>query len=490
MPEQTDESNSEHKNDIKQDDEPELMTRDDYLRYNSETNVNRSNDRSKYTDTQRAMVEGLHDGADLYCSFAIAFIIRIFLVYYGWFFTPNGVEYTDIDYYVFSDAAHYLYYGKNPFYRKEYRYTPLLAWMLQPNVWYAHEFGKILFCVFDIIDGMLLYSILWYWLMPRHFNYKLGHQVMCLLHVNIFWLYNPIIFTVSSRGNCDSIIVFIVLMTLYCILDKRYNLAAIFYGISVHFRIYPIIYLLTIILHINNTTNINKTSNIIRQIVYNRNIWKFGIISFGVFMSLNVYCYMYLGGQTYIDEAWLYHFKRTDPKHNFSIYFYMYHLDSIFAKLLTKFAFIPQFGLIIVFSIYYYKYIGLSLFLNTYIFVTYNKVCTSQYFNWYIGLLPFVIPFLLNNEIGYNDLTLSDQNASSNCNCIKRIIKSVIFWFIGNGIWLFFAYQYEILGYKSQLFNVWLSSLIFFVINNILIYLILKYYKSIPTSNSIDYHIS
>ena len=61
------------------------------------------------------------------------------------------VKYTDIDYEVYTDAAGFLAAGGSPYERTTYRYTPLLAGALVPNVTLHKAWGKLLFCAADLV---------------------------------------------------------------------------------------------------------------------------------------------------------------------------------------------------------------------------------------------------------------------------------------------------------------------------------------------------
>ena len=100
-------------------------------------------------------------------------------------------------------------------------------------------------------------------------------------------------------------------------------------------------------------------------------------------------------GNEFIQEAYLYHFTRTDIKHNFSVYFYMLFVtqDSLLSRLISLMAFLPQFLLVLSTAVILHRDITMCLYIQTFVFVTFNKVCTSQYFLWYLALLPLVVPF-------------------------------------------------------------------------------------------------
>ncbi|TAQ91150.1 hypothetical protein B7494_g506 [Chlorociboria aeruginascens] len=168
--------------------------------------------------------------------FSSAIALRGVLFFYGlWQDANSPVKYTDIDYYVFTDAARYAAHGQSPYDRETYRYTPLLAWMLLPTTWSStwFSFGKILFAVGDIVAGWLIILVL------RGSN-RMGME-RALKFASI-WLLNPMVATISTRGSSEGLLGVMVVALLWAITQKRMLLAGVLLGFGVHFKIYPFIY--------------------------------------------------------------------------------------------------------------------------------------------------------------------------------------------------------------------------------------------------------
>lgn len=100
------------------------------------------------------------DSAGRALVFAAA-ILRVGLIVYGdWQDAHMEVPYTDIDYTVFSDASRLIVEGKSPFDRDTYRYSPLLALILVPNIVLHRCWGKVLFAAAGTLSSHSCASVL------------------------------------------------------------------------------------------------------------------------------------------------------------------------------------------------------------------------------------------------------------------------------------------------------------------------------------------
>ena len=194
-------------------------------------------------------------------------------------------KYTDIDYQVFTDASRYVYAGQSPYMRDTYRYTPLLAQLLLPNIFLAECFGKLLFVLFDIACGYLILRI----------NETQRAARTTQLAAICFWFYNPITVAISSRGNAESLMAFLVLACVLAMKSGRFALAGFFYGFSVHFKIYPVTYLLAICLFMTDYHDITTTRSqsfakamfgLARALLFNAKLVTFAFSSLTTFVAL------------------------------------------------------------------------------------------------------------------------------------------------------------------------------------------------------------
>jgi len=179
--------------------------------------------------------------SSLLLVFSSAIALRIILFFYGlWQDANSPMKYTDIDYYVFTDAARFVSRGGSPYDRETYRYPPLLAWMLLPttlsSTWFS--FGKVLFAVGDIVAGWLIVLVL--------MNGKKMSIERALKFASI-WLLNPMVATISTRGSSEGLLGVMVIALLWAITQRKIALAGVLLGLGVHFKIYPFIYAPSII---------------------------------------------------------------------------------------------------------------------------------------------------------------------------------------------------------------------------------------------------
>jgi GPI mannosyltransferase 1 subunit M len=289
------------------------------------------------------------------------------------------------------------------------------------------------------------------------------------------WLYNPLTMVIATRGNGDAITCSLVLISLYYILkvqensakakenEKNVIMSGIFHGLAIHFRLYPVFFSLAYYMYLSDMkNNINGLSSIIncflkpnrKQILLVVSVLKVLIFTTGIFYLLYNYQFLY--------ESTIYHFVRKDTRHNFSLYFYLQYLNSstirinILEKLLTI---MPQLVLIILISFHFCRTrqtFQFALFLIACVMVTYNPVVTSQYFVWFLSLLPLTVNNLRNLSI-------------------KQVVTLSCLWLLGQGMWLLCAYFLEFKGINSFDF-IWLASVIFFIINVIIMQILIENY--------------
>ncbi|XP_077278551.1 GPI alpha-1,4-mannosyltransferase I, catalytic subunit [Temnothorax americanus] len=371
----------------------------------------------------------------------LAFVLRLVLILYANFHDEYfAVSYTDVDYRVFTDAARHVVEQRSPFDRHTYRYSPFLAWLLTPNIILHKDFGKILFSAVDIPIAVLIRNIL-----ARRRCNNIVRDNCALL-----WLYNPLTLVISTRGNADSLAVLLVALTLDFLQRDKIVSAGLLHGISVHFRLYPLMFSLPMFLSLCKDN----------RFLPNRDQWKlvlscaFSIVT----LTGTGYC---LYGFKFLYESFIYHLVRKDTRHNFSVYFYMLYLSAdqprdAIRKVLT---FLPQLLLLLMSSYYYSEKSKLpfAMFVQAIIAVMYNPVITSQYFFWFLSLLPLCLP---NIEMS-----------------LRRGTCLACFWILSQVVWLLVAYVLEFQSFNSFFF-LWISGLLFFAANVKVLIDIVRHYKS------------
>lgn len=431
----------------------------------------------------------------------------------------GGVKYTDIDYDVYTDAATMINNGRSPYDRHTYRYTPFLASILAwGGQWNMRWFGRALFCVADALCGHIILLMrkearLIGRKRDNEVNQKEVAQTNHRFIDAMWWLYNPLPINICTRGSAESFIVLLpVLLTVmiattdsdwltYILSFRRRSLAdilirvvtcGIIHGIGIHAKLYPIIYTPSFMAFFSRESGgscwdeidtkskeeCSKKKNSMMITISNfvkvwiRRILRpapiiFLFVSMIVFVGLTI-TGVHIYGEEALQEGLLYHFSRVDHRHNYSIYWYGIYLarfreaigtnSPTFLSTLSRILFIPQAILLLQCSIRIAPYdLTFAMFIQTFLFVVFNKVITGQYFTWYLCLLPL---------------------------CANRILWSsgrmkLAFAMLGVSIitWLASAFCLEMKGFSVHLI-VWLASLFVFGASlNILRVILLGYVK-------------
>ncbi|TRX91435.1 hypothetical protein FHL15_007659 [Xylaria flabelliformis] len=430
--------------------------------------------------------------------FTSAALLRLGMLLYGlWQDANSPLKYTDIDYLVFTDAARFTFFSSStsssfssPYERETYRYTPLLAWLLYPTTLPGAFFfssGKVLFAAADLLAGYLIIHIL-----RRHAHMSTDRAC----RFASIWLLNPMVATISTRGSSEGLLGVLVTALLWAVLERRVVLSGLLLGLGVHFKIYPFIYAPAVVWWMDNEHMMSAaTKNKIETKLLEENKGKgkakismgededdsatllrkiaafvtpariqLTLTSLATFAGLNMVMYA-LYGMPFITHTYLHHVTRIDHRHNFSPYNVLLYLtsssssSSSLSSLPTQqpsttigiesVAFVPQLLLstILIPLVGAKKDLATTMMAQTFAFVAFNKVCTSQYFLWYMVFLPLYLPnssLLRKPVLGLTTLAL---------------------WISTQGLWLQQGYNLEFLGLSTFVPGLWLSSLAFFAVN-------------------------
>ncbi|KAK7304071.1 hypothetical protein RJT34_15090 [Clitoria ternatea] len=364
-------------------------------------------------------------------------IFRVILIVYGeWQDAHMEVRYTDVDYLVFSDAAALMASGDSPYKRTTYRYSPLLAFLLIPNSFIHGAWGKFLFSSSDILVGYLIYYILKLRKVPEN---------LCSYSV-MTWLFNPFTFTIGTRGNCEPIVCALILWIIICLMKGNVLQSAFWYGLVVHFRIYPIIYSIPIILVLDPTFFPSDQKPVLRN-------WS---VVHGERPKDGNGC------------STLHNLFRNILTRNRLIFGLVSGLVFLFCTVVEKLiSFLPQFlvQLVLIFS--FAQDLPFCLFVQTVAFVVFNKVITAQYFVWFFCLLPLILPW-------------------SKMKLRRDGLSCILLWIGALTHWLMWGYLLEFKG-KNVFLQLWVASLLFLAANVFILVKIILHHKHASVFKALEY---
>ena len=310
--------------------------------------------------------------------FLIGLFIRILVALFfpALFDHGVGVQYTDVDYYVFTDAAQLVQDGRSPYERHTYRYTPFLAALLAMFGNSMTISSRLLFCLADALCGYIILKLRWVSRRTKKQKCSEGNieseeheQGTVAPSDSLWWLYNPLSINICTRGSAESLVVLLPVLSCVAVAtlfsfdgagNKDNNggrtqhkiifqsiLCGILLGIAVHMKIYPIIYTLSFMTYLSRRegapcwqaspfgTQQHSKGSKIETILAFLKIWRKrllrppSILIFGTTVATWIGV-TYTAVKIYGIEAWnlgiAYHVTRLDHRHNYSVYWYWIYL--------------------------------------------------------------------------------------------------------------------------------------------------------------------
>lgn len=378
------------------------------------------------------------------------FIRLLLIVYADTHDKIYDVSYTDVDYKVFSDAARHVLNGDSPYKRHTYRYSPIIAYILLPNLFIDKDFGKILFSVFDILITIALKFLVQHQLGPK----GLGTNIP--KYCALMWLYNPLGIGISTRGNADSVPCFFIIISLLFLQTDliksllRYVFSGVFLGIAIHLRLYPLAFSFPMYLSLG-TSKITRNTTMKEGMMLlwpNKKQLALAVSCMTTLFSLTYGMYA-LYGYEFLFETYIYHLFRKDTRHNFSVLFYYSYLtmDLLAFDIVKLIAQTFEASILFILGLKFGtdpQHLPLAIFCQAVVLVAFNSVMTSQYFVWFLSLLPLVAH-------------------SFKMLHTKAWILTFV-WIAAQAAWLFYAYLLEF-KCREVFILIWLKSVVFFCAN-------------------------
>lgn len=208
------------------------------------------------------------------------------------------------------------------------------------------------------------------------------------------WLLNPMVANISTRGSSEGLLGVLVAGVLWAALSRRVVVAGVLLGLGVHFKIYPFVYGVSILWWLDAQRTSSTSSkdedgkgrtilqSLLGFITPSRILLTFTALT--TFLALNIAMYT-LYGTPFLQHTYLHHLTRIDHRHNFSPYSTLLYLASVdgghgYGYKFESLAFIPQILLSVALipAVLAKRDLAGAMLAQTFAFVGFNKVCTSQ----------------------------------------------------------------------------------------------------------------